>query len=125
MQMQLNRDHVHVSKRGISIRFAKDVPTFVPPYLVTEVVGLGGTVSETDQSTVDAEMKVVKQAETDAEGRSPAIEAAIRTMIERNQRGDFTAGGKPNLNVLSKMVGYTVNADELDAPWRKVRAEIV
>jgi hypothetical protein len=125
MQMQLNRDHVYVSKRGTSIRFAKDTPTFVPPYLVTEVVGLGGTVSETDQSTVDAEMKVVKEAVIAAEGRSPAIEAAIRTMIERNQRGDFTAGGKPNLNVLSKMVGYTVNADELDAPWRKVKAEIV
>jgi hypothetical protein len=124
MMMQLSRDHVHVAKNGLSIQFKAGVSTYVPPRMVPDIVGLGGSVAETDQAVVDAEMKVVDEAKIATEGRAPAIEAAIRTMIARNQRGDFTAGGKPNLNVLLKMTGLIVTADELEAPWRKVRAEI-
>ena len=124
MMMQLNRDHVHVSNYGISIAFTAGVPAYVPARLVPDIVGLGGTVSETDQGVVDAEMKVVEAAKIAAEGRVPAIEAAIKTMVARNLRGDFTGGGKPNLNTLSRLLGFTINADELEAPWRKVKAEI-
>ena len=121
MLMTLNRDHVHVSKIGTSIEFKADKPTHVPPKLVPEIIGLGGQVAEKDQAAVDAEMKVVKELELAAAGRAPAIEAAIRKLVERNKRGDFTAGGTPNLNVLSKVSGLEVTQEELDPIWRAVK----
>mgnify|MGYP001576056298 CR=1 FL=1 len=38
---------------------------------------------------------------------------------------DFTAAGRPNLNVLSRETNLNVTAAELDLVWEKAKAEVV
>ncbi len=45
------------------------------------------------------------------------IQNAIKTMLERNDEGDFTAGGLPNRKKLSALVGLNVSAEDLTIAW--------
>ncbi len=45
------------------------------------------------------------------------IQNAIKTMLERNDEGDFTAGGLPNRKKLSALVGMNVSAEDLTIAW--------
>ena len=45
------------------------------------------------------------------------IEAGIKTMLERNDEGDFTAGGLPNRKKLSALVGMNVTAEDVTIAW--------
>lgn len=126
MQMQLNRDYVHVSLSGLSIEFKKDTPVFVPPRLVREIVALGGTASD-DSPDKAAEVKALAEisaAQAEDATRAPKINEAIRTMIARNQRGDFTAASKPNLRILMNLTGLEITPEELAPMWDKIKAEI-
>lgn len=124
MMMQLNRDHTFVSKIGPSIQFHKNKPTYVPAKFVTDIIGLGGEVAETDQQEAKNAMALIAQAQLDADAKAPKIEAAIRKMVERNTRGDFTAGGEPNLNTLAKLLGDVVAREEMAPVWAKIKAEL-
>jgi len=124
MLMTLNRDHVVVSLSGLSIQFRKGVPTHVPPKVVKEVLAVGGEIVETDERVKQETMGELQADDLLAQTRSPTIEAAVRRMLARNQRGDFTAGGRPNLNVLSRECGLYVDAAELEPIWEKVKAEL-
>ncbi len=125
MKMTMNRDILHVSTMGRSVEFKKGVPIHVPPKMVKEIIALGGTVSEEqDQVEVKAVLAEIQKDADDAEARAPAINEAIRAMVERNQRGDMTAGGRPNLNVLAKLTGFTVSSQELEPLWLAIVAEM-
>lgn len=43
------------------------------------------------------------------------IIAAIKAL---NPETDFTAGGKPKVDVLASVVGFDISADERDAAWQ-------
>lgn len=45
------------------------------------------------------------------------IEAGIKTMLERNEEGDFTGAGMPNRKKLSALVGLNVTAEDLQTAW--------
>lgn len=126
MQMQLNRDYVHVSLSGQSIAFKKDTPTFVPPRLVREIVALGGTAAENGPDR-EAEVKALAEislAQLEDATRGPKIVEAINTMLARNQRGDFTSGGRPNLKTLFNMTGIEVSPEELAPIWEPIRNKL-
>lgn len=124
MMMQLNREHVLVSKSGLSIQFLKNTPTHVPPRVIREAIALGAEAAEEDKSVVTKAMAELDAAKDEAAARAPTIEAAVRKLLERNQRGDFTAGGRPNMNVLFRETGLQVAPEELEPIWVKVKAEI-
>ena len=124
MKMTLNRDHVHYSTVGLSVKFKKDVPTWVAPRLIREIMALGGVAVEEDKALEAAEMAQINQAQTDADSRAPAIEAGIRKLVARNQRGDFTAGGRPNLRVMFTVTGLDISQAELDPVWDRVKKEL-
>lgn len=48
------------------------------------------------------------------------IQAAIKTMLERNEPDDFTAAGLPNRNALAKVVGMNVSAKDAAIAWKAV-----
>lgn len=124
MMMQLNRDFVLVSKSGHSIAFLKDTPAHVPPRVVPEAIAAGAASVEKDKALELATLAEIKAAEIERDERAPKIESTIKMLLARNQRGDFTAGGRPNLAVLMKETGLAVTADELDPLWNKIKAEI-
>jgi hypothetical protein len=46
------------------------------------------------------------------------VQEGIKTMLERNEEGDFTASGLPDRRKLAKLVGLNVTAEELTKAWR-------
>jgi hypothetical protein len=125
MKMILNRDLHLVSLCGRSTMFREGVVTFVPPNMVKEAIAVGAVVSpDEDKAVVDATMAALASDANDAAARVPAITEAIKKVIARNQRGDFTAGGRPNLNVLAKLTGFIVTSQELEPLWNATVAEM-
>lgn len=47
----------------------------------------------------------------------PSLAEAIEALIARNERYDFTAGGRPQLSKLSAIVGWDVTTSERDRVW--------
>jgi hypothetical protein len=46
------------------------------------------------------------------------IKDAIKTMLEREDAGDFTAAGLPDRRRLSKLVGLNVTAEDATIAWQ-------
>jgi hypothetical protein len=53
--------------------------------------------------------------------RVELIEAGVQKLLDSDDDSSFNADGKPNLKALSKIVGFNVQRDELDAVWDKLR----
>lgn len=120
MKMTLNRDYVLHHDSGLSIRFSKGEVTYVPPRMVADAVALGAEAVADDAAAVEQTMKEVAAAREEKAGRAEKIEEAVRKMVARNQRGDMTAAGRPNLNVLFQMTELRVTSEELEPIWSKV-----
>ena len=124
MKMKLNRDYTHVSTAGLSVEFKKDLPTYVSPRLYREILALGGVVVEENKEEDAKALAQVNLAQAEAEDRRPAIEAGIRKLLARNQRGDFTAGGRPNLKVMFNVTDLEISQEELDPIWAELKKEV-
>lgn len=117
MHFVLNRDLSLASTSGHCVDFKKDVPTFVPPPMWTEVQALGAEPTE----DIPEELKPpVSKAPTDPAERESAIREAIEALALRNNRDDFGAGGKVHPKVLSDFVGWSVSAKERDTVLSKI-----
>ncbi len=126
--MVLNRDDVFVSTRGNSYGFKKGVPLHVSPKLIPEALRFGASLAEGEDEAGKKEFADVKagmdREEQETADRKPKIVEAIQTMLKRNLAGDFTAGGKPNLNQMAKLTKFTVTTEELDPIWKEIKAEL-
>ena len=117
--MVLHRSYVMRTKKGRSIRFVKDTPVLVPKELVPDAVAIGAVPEKGDQPDVigDPDAPVVlSPGERDAK-----ILDAIKVMIERNERGDFTGSGQPDARRMAPLTGFTVDSNERDRIWRAYR----
>lgn len=114
----LNRTFVLAGK-GHMIRFEKGQPTHVPPELVAAAVGIG---AECLDGPVDVlgpeEMPEAMMTEID---KDAAFAAAIAKLVLRNGRDDFEGNGKPSMNVLREMLGFSFTRKERDAQYQKHR----
>jgi hypothetical protein len=55
--------------------------------------------------------------------REEAIREKIEFMRERNERGDFTGAGRPDLRILASLLGFRPDRHEVEKLWDKIRAE--
>jgi hypothetical protein len=135
--MKLHKNRVFASTLGHAVRFVKDEPVFVPPIMERVCEAIGAVFVTEDNEvieTIDKEEEMASgltasiNAAKKQEGILPekpatqpvipadrigAILKAIHLVTDRNVRGDFTAGGRVNLKVLSKEVGFRVDKSEL------------
>lgn len=119
MNFIMQRDFVVATLRGHSIEFKKGVSTHVPDHCWADVQQ-HGAVPETDLPAPDPSIPVIPQGEA----RRAAILKAMRAVVLRNERDDFTAGGAPHNAVVSGQVGFKVDAAERDEAWIELqRAE--
>lgn len=119
MKFVLPRNRTIASTCGISIEFKKGELHLVPPAMYAEVIAAGG-VPESELS--DDELPA-KAATPDALAeREAAIFAAYETIVKRNVREEFTAGGMPHNAVLAQVTGWAVAAKERDSTWMKFLA---
>lgn len=124
MKMQMHREFSFVAKSGLSWNFVPGVTIEIPQRHVMEAMQHGAfAVADSEAAGQAAQAELVAQRAA-LDERVPKIQAAIAKLIERNQRGDFTAGGRPNLNVLFRETGFQVTSEELDPIWNEIRREI-
>ena len=78
---------------------------------------------------ISEDMVGIAGPEDEAKKRAPVeltvetVKAAIKTMLERNQDGDFTKVGLPDKTALNKMCGGKVDADIFDQAWDELQAD--
>lgn len=116
MELVLNRKYCLVSLTGHAIQFEKDVKTKVPACMVHEAMAIGAIPVE-DLEAEPEEVKTVH--ELDPLKREGEIMSAFKIIVERAQRNDFSAAGRPHAKAVSKLVGYDVDNTERDRLWDK------
>lgn len=115
--MQRNRTVVGL---GHAIAFEKGEPTYVPPEMYDLVAQAGGV--SVDELPDEDDKPKLPVAPTDPNERAEAIQTAIKMLVERNGRDDFTAAGAPHLKVMAEILGFTIDAKERDVQWAAFQA---
>ncbi len=116
--MTLNRNYTHASVYGHAVRFKKNVPTVVPNVIVRECVALGAERSDGKDAIVEARPAADK-APQNVDDRMDAVLDAIESMLERNDREDFTGTGLPKVVSLTSEAGFKVDKTELNKAWQE------
>lgn len=120
MKFVLHRKRTIISTCGLSIEFEKGVPALVPPAMYAEVIAAGGVPEdEIPEEDLPAPPATPEQLVE----REKAMFKAFDTIVRRAARDEFTAGGVPNNAVLSREVGWSVQAKEAKAAWVKYTAD--
>lgn len=114
----LNRNYNLVGK-GHNIKFLKGVPTYVPPELAREAVGVGADAIGEKVDVLGPE-DIPKEQLTVAD-REALLFAAFETLAARNDREDFGGDGKPTLPALKKLVNFSLDKKERDTVLQKFR----
>lgn len=122
----LNRNYTHRSTLGHIVNFVKGQPVYVPPVLEREVAMFGAEpVDGVKPDVLGDEAPALPVAPAGTE-RKAQILVAFKQLEARNQRGDFTGQGRPNLAVLKDLLGFEVITRERDEVWEeymKAKAE--
>lgn len=116
MNFIMMRDRVVSSVTGHSVSFKKGVATHVPPEMYAEVMAVGAVPEEELPEEEPAKGPVEP---TDPVEREEAVMAAFTTLVTRNVREDFTAGGAPHAKALQRELGWTLHNKERDILWVK------
>lgn len=119
MKFIMHRNRTVISTCGLSIEFKKGEPTLVPPQMYQEVMAVGAVPE--DEIPDDELPKGPATPETLAARKAMMVEA-FKKIVERGNREDFTAGGAPHNALLSRELGWSVNAKERDAAWAEFQA---
>jgi hypothetical protein len=115
----LSRNRTIASTCGISIDFKKGELHLVPPAMYAEVLAAGGVPED---EIPEDEMPPAAPTPEQLLDREAAMMKAFKAIVLRNDRNDFTAGGTPHASVLSRDLGWSVQAKERDAAWVKFTA---
>lgn len=90
----------------------------LPPILHKQAIALGCITNNMSAEAIAAAQKPAEPAFDQAE----AIKAGIVKMLEAdNQEENFTKAGLPNLNVLSHMVGFGVDREQMQHVWKQMQ----
>lgn len=116
MEFVLHRDMLLATRQGHTIEFKKGEPTHVPPECYKEVIAVGGVPSEEIP-----EPPRNSNEPADPEARKAKIFEAFTTLIERNERGSFTATGIPKSDSLTDILGFRVDVNERDELWTEYK----
>jgi hypothetical protein len=123
MKLVLNRDYVMVTNSGRSYEFKKGVPTHVPAMFAQAAINIGAEAVSEDKDEANQLMLDADLEEKARLQREPKLREILVSMIERNESGDFTAGGKPNTGKVQKRFGEPVDRAEVEALFAQVQAE--
>lgn len=116
VELTMHRNFTVRSTKGHTVRFEKGKPRTVPQAIVEECMLFGAVPAEPLPEVPDEEDTTPK---TSAE-RDERIKAELRSMLARNDRDDFTSGGKPNTKKLEGRLGFRMTVQERDKLWDEV-----
>lgn len=116
----LNRDYVLRTLAGLSVRFVKGEPVFVPKPLEKEAVSIGAVCIDEEVNVLEDEVEEV--AEPVGEDRTLKLFDAFKLLSARNEREDFTAQGMPATKAVQALVGFKPDRAEISLAWDEYRA---
>ncbi len=111
VMVKANRNFTLTTTLGHVIAFKKDVETPIPRMVLAQAQAYGCVVADSEDTSDEPKLPVEPN---DPAVRAADIKKAVEGVRERNAREDFTAAGKPKVNVISRLVGYSVTSQELD-----------
>lgn len=120
--MKMLRNYNLRSLTGHTVTFEKNKPTPVPKEVVQEALALGAGMCDEDELPDEDEVTNAVPTEPGGEERKELIVAAMENMVIENVRGDFDAGGAPQLKKLSARLGFNVIKQERDSLWEEIQA---
>lgn len=110
--MTLNRDLVLGSTLGHRIRFVKGEETRVPDIMIEEAIAIGAERIDGKDHFEELAKKEGKVQPMSPEARYASVKTALETIIDRNNRDDFTAAGNPTLKAMANETGFKVDKNE-------------
>lgn len=116
----LNRDYVLRSLVGLSVRFEKGQPTYIPDVLAKEAVGIGAECVDGEVDVLGPEP--IEEPELTLDERKLKMFDAFKVMKERDVRTDFTGQGLPAMKAVEKLVGMNLDRAEVDEAWAEYQA---
>lgn len=121
--MVSNRNYVHRSTSGYVITFVANEPTYVPPVVRREVMGLGILPVDSDPSGLEAAEDINNRALViSGDLRAAILFTVIEIIAKRNKTTDFDAAGRPKEYVICKMSGLTVRTQERNNLWEHYKS---
>lgn len=121
----LNRTHTHRSTMGHIVNFVKGQPVYVPPALEKEVALIGAEPVDGERVELLEDLPEALPEEPTGEERKKLLKLTYGQLEARNQRGDFTGQGRPNVKVLQSLLGFEVTNRERDEVWEEYVGERV
>lgn len=122
----LNRNAV-LDGRGHKIRFEKGQPTWVPPELVREAIGIGGEcVDEIEDPFKDEGGEGKPQLTLTEADKQKLFFEAFDDLIAANISTDFGGDGKPSMEALKKKLNFAFTKKERDnaiLAYREMKAK--
>jgi len=116
VKMVLHYDHRLASLGGRVVVFQKDVERMVADDVVDECIAIGARA-------VEGEIKKTPPAKPPMEpivsgvARVDAIKESLAKLILKNNADDFAGTGRPKIAVVSRDVGFKVEAHEVSKIW--------
>lgn len=115
-QYVLNRNYLHRSLHGFTIKFEKGQPVYVPPACETEVVAFGAECVDGVAPEVLAP-EAPEKIDLSMGERKDQLFAAFELLAERNDTKDFTAQGVPTVKAVEKIVDFSADKKEVAEGW--------
>ena len=120
MLLVTNRDVTLNTTKGHSIEFKAGVPTHVPGIIYQDALSIGAVPAEGGAPAMPKEPAALEPV-TDVDDRHSHIMEAIKLLVERNGRGDFTAAGAPAVDAVFDITGFRAQAKEIAVVWQAYR----
>jgi hypothetical protein len=127
VEVKMMRDRTVSTTKGHTIRFTAGEPIHIPVVVLEDCLQAGAvpTAEEAGQEVSDNLPGVPVLAVAPTGGaRDEQIIAAMKGMFARNGRDDFTGQGRPDVRVLSRELGFSVDARERDELWLQIEPDL-
>ncbi len=108
------------SIHGVTVRFKKGEPTYVPPQAQEEVIAVGAHPVDGPVDLPDKEDVFKLPNAPEGSERDSQIKDVMRAMVARKDREDFTGAGKPDARKITKILKYRVESSERDRLWDEI-----
>lgn len=123
MKFVLQRNYV-VAGLGHAIEFEKGVATHVPPEMYALVTAAGAIPEDGTPVDLEPKKQVSPGAPADPDERKAAVFEAFAVLVDANDTKTFTAGGVPQVDAVTGLLGWSIEAKERTALWNEYQQAI-
>jgi len=126
MELVTNRDCIVRTTAGHVVAFKANKPRNVPGAIVEQCMAIGAIPTKPEKVKIAKAALIIDEKPIPiGTARKNVIVEAIRLLVTRNARNDFSASGIPTLPAINNVVGFEVDVKERNTLWAEIQPEIV